>query len=90
MTRGGGGSFPIIVSLLLLDPNVILLYCYTKSDNMTTHSPGGIWVLITLGGEISLCIVRACMCACGRELMGCGAFAAVRTCPRVRVMLAIT
>lgn len=57
---------------------------------MTTHSPGGIWVLITLGGEISLCIVRACMCACGRELMGCGGFAAVRTCPRVRVMLAIT
>lgn len=46
---------------------------------MTTHSPGGIWVLILLGGEISLCIVRACMracmCACGRELMGCGGFA---------------
>lgn len=50
---------------------------------MTTHSPGGIWVLITLGGEISPCFCARLHVLGGREG---SMFAAVRMCGYVHVM----
>lgn len=63
--KKGGGPFPIIVTLLPLDSNLILLYIWTNSDNMTTAVSPRMPGLIM--HEVWFTVLRVGTCACLHE-----------------------